>query len=294
MSKTQDHNPQRIDQLMVDAATQGLSPQDQVELDAALANDPSLRREAEAYELAATATQLALINAAQDESLPQALRDKLIASATAQQTASTTAALKLAGTRADQPAAKPASSCRAFGWYAAAAALVALCLVLADPPRPEPVIVEKIVEREVVVAPTPEPEKPLGELYAALASNEATVSADWGFNADGGDERFASAAGQVIWNSDEQTGYMKLTGLPINDPTAEQYQLWIVDPARDAEPIDGGVFDITAQGEVIVPINAKLQSNSPAVFAITIEQPGGVVVSEGPLQVIAAVPTDAS
>ena len=72
---------------------------------------------------------------------------------------------------------------------------------------------------------------------------------------------------------------MRFVGMPVNDATAEQYQLWIIDPDRDEEPIDGGVFDIESSGEVVVPINAKLAVLNPAAFAITIEKPGGVVVS---------------
>ncbi len=83
---------------------------------------------------------------------------------------------------------------------------------------------------------------------------------------------------------------MRLRGLPANRAAVEQYQLWIVDPSRDERPIDGGVFDIPGGvDEVIVPIDAKLRADKPTVFAITLEQPGGVVVSDGPLLVIAAV-----
>lgn len=80
---------------------------------------------------------------------------------------------------------------------------------------------------------------------------------------------------------------MRLTGLPVNTPTLTQYQLWIVDPARDPGRVDGGVFDV-AGGEVIVPIDAKLAVRSPAAFAITREKAGGVVVSAGPLLMAAA------
>jgi anti-sigma-K factor RskA len=72
---------------------------------------------------------------------------------------------------------------------------------------------------------------------------------------------------------------MRFVGLPVNDASVEQYQLWIIDPARDDEPIDGGVFNVSNSGEVIVPIDAKLQVVRPQAFAITIEKPGGVVVS---------------
>lgn len=97
--------------------------------------------------------------------------------------------------------------------------------------------------------------------------------------------------GDVVWSNQQQTGYMRFVGMPPNDPSVEQYQLWIIDPQRDDEPIDGGVFDIPSSGEVIVPIQAKLQVIQPAAFAITIEKPGGVVVStQDQLPLLAQVP----
>ena len=86
--------------------------------------------------------------------------------------------------------------------------------------------------------------------------------------------------GEVVWSSVSQQGFMTIRGLPINDATQEQYQLWIIDPSRDEKPVDGGVFDIASVGESIVPIQAKLRVNTPTVFAITVEKPGGVVVSD--------------
>jgi anti-sigma-K factor RskA len=75
---------------------------------------------------------------------------------------------------------------------------------------------------------------------------------------------------------------MILSGVPVNNPTQAQYQLWIVDPKRDADsPVDGGVFDIPSDGSpVVVPISAKLALNDPQAFVITLEQPGGVVKSK--------------
>jgi hypothetical protein len=74
------------------------------------------------------------------------------------------------------------------------------------------------------------------------------------------------------------------SGLPANDPKRYQYQLWIFDADRDERfPVDGGVFDIapaTADGDVIVPIRAKLPVGRPGLFALTRERPGGVVVSD--------------
>ena len=97
-------------------------------------------------------------------------------------------------------------------------------------------------------------------------------------------------SGDVVWHPSSQTGFMRFVNMPVNDPSVEQYQLWIIDPKRDDEPVDGGVFDVTESGEVVVPIDAKLNVVQPAAFAITIEQPGGVVVStQERLPLLAAV-----
>ncbi len=93
--------------------------------------------------------------------------------------------------------------------------------------------------------------------------------------------KFTQASGKVIWSDQLQKGYMILSGLPINDSKKLQYQLWIVDPKRDEAPVDGGVFDISAdQSTVLVPIDAKLSLTKPQAFVITLEQPGGVVKSK--------------
>jgi hypothetical protein len=72
---------------------------------------------------------------------------------------------------------------------------------------------------------------------------------------------------------------MRFVEMPVNDPAVEQYQLWIIDPERDKEPIDGGAFDITSTDECLVEVDAKLRVNRPVAFAVTIEKLGGVVAS---------------
>jgi hypothetical protein len=99
------------------------------------------------------------------------------------------------------------------------------------------------------------------------------------FAGTGGD--YATAGGEVLWSDSRQEGYLVLSNLPANDPARKQYQLWIVDPARDEFPVDGGVFDIPAGGgPVVIPVEAKLAVKNPAAFVITLEQPGGVVRSK--------------
>ncbi|MHC4837861.1 MAG: hypothetical protein ACYTF3_06710 [Planctomycetota bacterium] len=90
------------------------------------------------------------------------------------------------------------------------------------------------------------------------------------------------ATGEVVWSDTEQRGYMKFSGLGVNDPSVEQFQLWIFDDMTDtAHPVDGGVFDIPSGAtEVVIPIDAKIKVKEAFQFAITVEKPGGVVVSD--------------
>ena len=44
--------------------------------------------------------------------------------------------------------------------------------------------------------------------------------------------------------------------------------------------MDGGVFDVPANAaEVVIPIRAELPVRGREAFAVTVEKPGGVVVS---------------
>ncbi|MEM6797556.1 MAG: anti-sigma factor [Acidobacteriota bacterium] len=106
------------------------------------------------------------------------------------------------------------------------------------------------------------------------------------------------AAGEVIWSPSQQRGYMTFSGLAANDPTVEQYQLWIFDAQQDERfPIGGNVFNIaeSATGEVVVEIQAGIEVVTPTLFAITVEKPGGVVVSSRErLPLLAKVETQVS
>jgi hypothetical protein len=103
---------------------------------------------------------------------------------------------------------------------------------------------------------------------------------------------YNTVQGELIWNDDRQEGYMKLANLPINDPSMNQYQLWIVDPTRDELPVDGGVFDISSEsGFSVISIRNTLPVSKPVAFLITLEQPGGVVRSKQEIKVALAAPT---
>ena len=95
-----------------------------------------------------------------------------------------------------------------------------------------------------------------------------------------GSDRYSGLRGDVVWSTEGQEGFLRLEGMPANDPSRSQYQLWIVDPERDEFPVDGGVFDIPAGGgEAVVRFRPRLPVGQPTTFVITREQPGGVVKS---------------
>lgn len=88
--------------------------------------------------------------------------------------------------------------------------------------------------------------------------------------------------GYVVWSDALQRGYMTFRRIPGNDPAQHQYQLWVFDATRtDQYPVDGGVFDAGSGGtEVVVPIRTRLPVRRAELFAVTLEPPGGVVVSD--------------
>ncbi|HET9693722.1 MAG TPA: anti-sigma factor [Steroidobacteraceae bacterium] len=88
--------------------------------------------------------------------------------------------------------------------------------------------------------------------------------------------------GEVVWDPEQQEGYLTLSGLEPSLPSGQQYQLWIFDAARDDRyPVDGGVFDVPVDDRMItVPIRPALPVHAPVAFAVTLEPAGGVVVSD--------------
>jgi hypothetical protein len=208
------------------------------------------------------------------------------------------------------PPPDPVPASRAWiqygGWLTAAAILVASVLtrhhaaipvtqspapVVAEEPRspfnePTPAPVTLPATRpETVPEPalTPEPqtdEDPSTARAQLLASHRPLVQRAW---RPGTDATGTLVKGDVVWDPRSQTGYMRFVGLSQNNPNVEQYQLWIFDASRDPRfPVDGGVFNAvpTAKGEFVIPIRAHLPVDVATMFVVTVERPGGVVVSD--------------
>lgn len=124
---------------------------------------------------------------------------------------------------------------------------------------------------------TPSTSDARSELIASAAD---LVRIDWTVTED---EHVSGKdiSGDVVWSGDSQEGYVRLEGFPVNDPSEAQYQLWIFDGDRDKpEPISAGVFDVNSEGELILALDAGLDVSRPTLFAVTLEEPGGVVVPD--------------
>jgi len=160
-----------------------------------------------------------------------------------------------------------------LGWAAAAAASIALAFNIWST-RMQPLQdVAKVSPVETPRTLTP------NELREELLRSEANIyKASWGA---GNVKELKDISGDIVWSEAKQTGYMLFRGLPVNDRDQTTYQLWIFDKTQDkATPIDGGTFDVLKDGEVVIPIDAKLKAIGPEMFAITVEKRGGVVVSK--------------
>jgi hypothetical protein len=264
---------ERIADLLVLEVTEGLDPAQQRELEALLAAKPGAPDA-----LAGAAAAVTLAARLPLEPLPAALRETLITqgrTVVRVKAGNKVQPLPVRKAAAAAPAAPPvpapparAPASARYGWYAAAASL--LIALAAWFPRFGAEAPPAVVE-----APVPDPAEQRERLLAAAPT---VLKEEWTRTDD---PASASVQGDVVWDEATQTGYMRFSGLPANDPSQSQYQLWIFDGTRDDRyPVDGGVFDVPAGAtEVVVPIKATLPVRKPALFAVTVEPPGGVMVS---------------
>ncbi|HEY2865902.1 MAG TPA: anti-sigma factor [Pyrinomonadaceae bacterium] len=257
---------QQSDDLLIDLlekrAVYGLTAEEQRQLDELGGSDDL------SFDRAAAAINLVELGAIDE--MPANLRARLVADANDFFAAQPAVPTPIETT---EPARSGLGLFGWLGWATAAAAVLALVLNLwltrAVPPA-------EIAGPLATPTPaeTPGPEQMRQRL---LSSATDLARADIG----AGNVKDIKPTGDIVWSDAKQAGYMHVTGLPKNDPSREQYQLWIFDENQDAKtPVDGGVFDVAADGTVTVPINAKLKVRDPKMFAITIEKPGGVVVSK--------------
>lgn len=158
-----------------------------------------------------------------------------------------------------------------LGWAFAAAACVALAVNLWTT-RPQ---TEVVRNQPPVQSPTPKlsAEQERTQLLS-VASDTVKIPLSDPKNAK-------EVLGEMVWSNTLQKGYARFSNLPANDINKETYQLWIIDEEQNPKnpAISGGVFNIAATGEVVIPIDPQVMVRKPKVIAVTVEKPGGVVVS---------------
>ncbi|MEM6701690.1 MAG: anti-sigma factor [Acidobacteriota bacterium] len=239
-----------LEQLLAAEATQGLSDLETLELERLL-EEHGTNREDQGYEQAAAALEMAF-HAARTPSVPPSLNQGLEELAAR---ASRGGDLLQFPSPARQVETDETSSSKLSLWFFAAAAAITL---LSFAPR--------LLDRNATT--------PLEAPVETIAADEIRLEM-----APTKDPAAVGAQGEVIWSNAGQRGEMRISGLEANDPAVSQYQLWIFDAAQDERyPIDGGVFDVVG-GQAVIPIDAGIEVRSPTLFAITVEKPGGVVVS---------------
>lgn len=206
-------------------------------------------------ERVAAAAALALGAATPRMPLPAALRDRLEADADRHFAPAGPAPTVAIEARAPKVYRVAAWS----GWIAAAASWLVLALALWPEPARD--------DRKPGPGPTTPPSAAAGWTAALRPSDHPLAQ---------------GAGGELVWDQATQQGRLRLLGLAGVEPRQGVYQLWIFDARRDPRyPVDGGTFTVADPSRPTeVPIRARLAVAEPTLFAITLEPPGGVVVSD--------------
>ena len=253
--------------LLVQKSTHGLSPQEQAQLDQLQrehsVSETNLNHESERIEMTAAAADIALFDDAASQ-MPEHLRENILVDAGKFFEAKSDS--ESVTTNTQQVADISRQGSRGInGWMISTILSTAACvylLLLPDTPI-------------TPAAATPSVAELQQEFLNSAPADLMTVSLVPGFDSNGK----SLTNSKLVWSDDQQKGFMSFSNLKINDPKIEQYQLWIFESADQKHPIDGGVFDITDKDQII-PIDPKILVNGAAFFAVTVEKPGGVVVSD--------------
>jgi anti-sigma-K factor RskA len=264
---------ERMMDLLCDRALFGLSEEELRELEGFEKNADS-DMEAQSLELAAA--KLSTIGIEKDAEMPEHLFKKIVAESRRHVAAEQNVFTAPRGTVLTEATTGGGISSW-LGWAVAAAACVALAVNIFTTRQTGP---------DVVGGPTPTPTPgiedkltPAQMRQRLIDEEQALARAEW---TKGNVPDAEGISGDVVWSDAKQAGYVRVSGLPVNDKTKQTYQLWIYDETQSEKtPIDGGTFDVSETGEVIIPIDANLTAKNPKAFAITIEKPGGVMVTDG-------------
>lgn len=275
-----DLQKQRLLELLADQTVFGLDENELMEVERLKKQYPDWNDDV-TLELAAAAIGLSQLEV-KDE-LPVSLRTKIFATAddyfeTFEPASKVlnftphTGAAAESGNNVVETTAK-SSPWQWLGWAFAAVACIALAVTLLTTRANQPPEIVKTPE----VVPTPQPELSVEqkrEQLLATATDRVIIPLT-------NPKNEKEVVGEVVWSNVEQKGYARFSNLPINDAAKETYQVWIVDETRDQKtPLSAGVFNVGKTGELVVPVNVQLEVRKPKMIAVTVEKPGGVVVSK--------------
>jgi hypothetical protein len=243
----------RVEELLADRATQGLDDRELLELASSdSSGDPT-------FDLAVAAAMLAFEAEAKAGShpLPASLRARIEADA---------------NTRFADPVlativpARNADRARRFSLGWAVAAMAMLAAMAAWWPKTPATSLSPSEQRQAMLQAGPGVGKWSWSDFAHPVTKE--------------EPELKGVNGDVVWCEPQQSGFMRISGLKPNDPKVERYQLWIIDERGLEQRVSAGLFDVTGTGEIVVPFKPELKVKGAAVFAVTIEKPEGVVVSD--------------
>ncbi len=266
--RTNSAGSDRLLDLMCDHATCGLSDAERAEFEALCAqfpesNDGTLERAAAAADLAFARGQAHMPMPASLLARVQAEGERQVAGRASGRAGERAAPMRIPSTRRNPMGA--------IGWLAAAAAVVVAAIGWLRPtnqggaPNSAPPWADR------------SPAEVRQQLLASAPDAVVIPLGEWDNPEQPG------VKGDVVWSEAEQTGYIRLVGLKPNDPAVEQYQLWIVDSRGMDQRISGALFDARPDpvtGEVVVRVEPRIATKGAAAFALTIEKPGGVWVSD--------------
>lgn len=243
-------------ELLADRATWGLTDAEARELElAGAAGDLSLDLAAASAELAFASLPI--------EPMPAGLRAKILSQASA----------TFAATRDVQA---PRRLAPLASWLVAAAAIVVAAVGWMRTPG-------------VGFTPLAPAADRRGDLIRRASDVSTIAWADFQHPVTREAPEITGVSGDVVWSEREQRGFMRIRGLRPNDPSIERYQLWIIDARGLSQRVSGGLFNIAESGEAVIEFTPDLPIHDAAIFAVTIESPEGVAVSDMTRRACAAV-----
>jgi hypothetical protein len=306
---------ERFEELLLDRAVEGLSPEQEREL---LALSRSLGLEIhDGYDQAAAAVDLALTVPGRFSALPELPADlaqrvleqgvSFVRSQTGTERAEPKVVPPLrisrsltdgdrAGTptTTDQPRGSAWTLVRGYGGWVAAAACLALLISQRDGGNSGRISPVAGAGSGIRTGSTNNAQLPLeGIGKAVIGQVNELVSSIFNERPEDmpvvtlyapDDDLQSKAIGSVIWSPERQMGVLLAHGIAPIDKPGDTYQLWIVDTLRDQRfPVDGGIFSIDSPTGRDAPVAITFRPAQPighaAAFAVTIERAGGVVVS---------------